>query len=31
VEAKLECKAWVTPVLVVTNTFVQLGKPIKGV
>ncbi len=31
VEAKLGLKAWVTPVLVFTNAFVQFGKPIKGV
>lgn len=31
IEADLKVKAWITPVLVFTNAFVEFGKPIKGV
>jgi hypothetical protein len=31
IESRLKMKAWITPVLVFSNAFVEFGKPIKGV
>jgi hypothetical protein len=31
IEAKLQVKAWITPILVFTNAYVVPGKPIRGV